>query len=202
MTPRRIFQTTLLHPLRPDYSVAALFACADFSEHADIGAVLAAFGIEPISGGSISEAELKRVVAYLLSDSDDVFEMTDSAFRQFVNRTDIATEFLDRVINEKGLIVEEERTEQRSLAALLNNSFGAALGQYAIPDPSLFHDTSGLTKITLLNVNLPYGILLCGSARGLGRALHFGLYGKIHTWLMSQKARPKPQPAVLAEADA
>ncbi|MEE8188168.1 MAG: hypothetical protein V3T80_03065 [Kiloniellales bacterium] len=200
MTLRRIFQTTLLHPLRPNYSVAVLFVCANFSEHANIDAALAAFGIEPISGGSISEAELKRIVAYLLSDNSDVFEMTDSAFRQFVNRTDISTEFLDRVLNEKELIIEEEQTEQKSLTALLNNSFGAALGQYAIPDRSVFHDSSGLPKITLLNVNLPYGILLCGSVRGLDRALHFGLYEKIYTWLMSQKV--KPRTAALAEADA
>lgn len=187
MESRQIFQTTLIHPLRPEYSVAALFVCANFSEHSDIDTVLEAFGIESISGGSISEPELKRIMAYILSDAADIFDMNDAAFRTFANGSDISIEFLDKALYENSFIIEEERPERRGLNSLLLNSFGASVGQYAVPEHARLHDTSGQPKITLLNVNLPYGVMLCGSSRGIDRALHYGLHAKICAWLTSPK---------------
>ncbi len=188
---RLIFQTTLVHPLRPEFSVSGLFACAKFSEHTKIDTVLEALAIEPMSGGSISEPELKRIVAYILSDSHDVFEMNDRALGSFVNRSDIGTEFLDRSLNEKHLIVDGERPEREALFTLVNNSFGAALGVYSVPEEVQFRDTSGPPKIALLNLNLPHGVLIFGAKRGVDRALRFGLYEKICAWLTHQGAKAR-----------
>ena len=198
MEPQRILQATLVHPLRPEFSVSGLFVRAQFFGHTKIDTVLAALDIEPISGGSISEPELKRVVAYILSDSHDVFDMNDTALGSFVNRSEIGTEFLDRSLYEKHLIVDGERPQREALFTLVNNSFGATLGVYSVPEEVRFRDTSGPPKITLLSLSLPHGVLIFGAMRGVDRALRFGLYEKICAWLTHRGA--KARTAALADA--
>ena len=49
-----------------------------------------------------------------------------------------------------------------------------------LSDHDRLHDRSGRHQIELLVLLLPDGLLVCGSQRGLDRALHFGLQGRIN----------------------
>ncbi len=180
MEPRRILQTTLVHPMRPEFSVTALFVGAAFSKNTDVDGVNAALGIEPVSGGSISEAELKRVLASILTDNFAVFDMAERAFTIYVNEADIDMDFLDLAVHRDYIVVDRGSPRSETLAALSKSAFGATLGLFSVPDRVQFHDVTGSPKIELLTLVMPYGILACGSQRGIGRALSFGLYERLH----------------------
>ncbi len=180
MEPRRLLQTTLVHPLRPEFSVSALFAGAAFSKDTDVDGINAALGIEPISGGTISEAELKRVLVCIFSENFAVFDMDERAFRAFVGETGVDMEFLERATHQDFIVVERGAPQWASLAGLVNDALGATLGFFPVPERSRFHDVTGSPNIELLTIVVPYGVLACGSQRGLGRALNFGLYERLH----------------------
>ena len=165
MEPRRILQTTLVHPLRPEFSVSALFAGAVFSKDTDVDGIDAALGIAPISSGTISEAELKRILVCIFSENFAVFDMG---------------EFLERAIHRDFIVVERGALQSASLAGLLNDALGATLGFFPVPERARLHDVAGAPNIELLTIVVPYGVLACGSQRGLGRALNFGLYERLH----------------------
>ncbi len=169
LEPRRILQTTLVHPLRPEFSVSALFVGAVFSKNTDVDGIDAALGIEPISGGTISETELKRILVCIFSENFAVFDM----------------EFLERAIHRGFVVVERGAPQSASLAGLLNDALGATLGFFPIPERARLHDLTGSPNIELLTIVVPYGVLACGSQRGLGRALNFGLYERLHRSLTS-----------------
>ncbi len=143
-------------------------------------------GIEPLSSGEISEDELRRVLACILTGSLEVFDMNPRAFRVFVNESGIGEGFLDHALAAAHLVVERgQRGGQVGLAAqtlggLLGEGLGAALGLYALSDHDRLHDVSGRHQIELLVLLLPDGLLVCGSQRGLDRALHFGLQERIN----------------------
>ncbi len=183
LEPRRILQTTLVHPLRPEFSVSALFVGAVFSKNTDVDGIDAALGIEPISGGTISEAELKRVLVCIFSENFAVFDMDERAFGAFVGETDIDMEFLERAIHRDFIAIERGAPQSASLAGLLNDALGATLGFFPVPERARFHDFTGSPNIELLTIVVPYGVLACGSQRGLGRALNFGLYERLHSSL-------------------
>ncbi len=180
LEPRRLLQTTLVHPLRPEFSVSALFVGAVFSKDTDIDGIDAALGIAPISSGTISEAELKRILVCIFSENFAVFDMGERAFGAFVGETDIDMEFLDQVIHRDFIVVERGALQSASLAGLLNDAVGATLGFFPVPERARHHDISGSPNIELLTIVVPYGVLACGSQRGLGRALNFGLYERLH----------------------
>ncbi len=180
MEPRRILQTTLVHPLRPEFSVSALFVGAVFSKDTDVDGIDAALGIAAISSGSISEAELKRVLVCIFSENFAVFDMDERAFGAFVGETDIDMEFLERAIHRDFIVIERAVPQSARLAGLLNDALGATLGVFPVPERARFHDVTGSPNIGLLTIVVPYGVPACGSQRGLGRALNFGLYGRLH----------------------
>jgi hypothetical protein len=194
MELRRLVQTTLVHPLRPEYSVATLFVPADLPEGIALDALSRSLGIEPISGGAISEAELSRVLVCLLSGSFEVFDMAEQAFRHYVNKSDITTEFLDEVQNKAHVLFEREHAVRDSLSAVLGRSFGASLGTYSVPARAALHDTSGAPHVELLSLIGSSGVLICGSVLGLDRALHFGLYERIYQGLLAPGAGPGAAP--------
>ena len=186
MEVRRIFQTTLVHPIRPEFSVAALFLGAEFPAGTGVEAVSRTLGIEPLSSGDISGDELRRVLACILTGSLEVFDMNPRAFRVFVNQSGISEAFLDHVLAAARLVVERSQEgaqvglATQTLSGLHSEGLGAALGLYALSDHDRLHDVSGRHQIELLVLLLPDGLLVCGSQRGLDRALHFGLQGRIN----------------------
>lgn len=190
MEPRRIFQTTLVHQLKPEFSLSALFVAAALPPDTNIEGLTAALGMDILSGGSISEAELKRVLTCILSGNFDVFDMNDRAFRTFVNQVDIGHDYLDRVIHKDYVVIEKGSPASETLFGLLNDSFGAALGLFTLSERARVHDLTGFHKIELLSLIMPYGFLLCGSMRGISRALHFGLYDRIYQTLMHRRFAP------------
>ncbi len=68
----------------------------------------------------------------------------------------------------------------QTLEGLLADSLAAVFGLYRLAERDRLHDVSGRHEIELLFLVLPEGLLLVGSQRGLDRALHFGLYERIH----------------------
>ncbi len=198
MEARRIFQTTLVHSLRPEFSVAALFLNAEIPAGAGIEtraeAVCRSLGIEPLSGGEISSNELRRVLACLLTGSLEVFDMNPRAFHTYVNESGIDQGFLEHVLTAARLVIARGappggppvgRGAAHTLAAqtldgLLADSLAAVFGLYRLPERDRLHDVSGRHAIELLFLVLPEGLLLAGSQLGLDRALHFGLYERIH----------------------
>ncbi len=192
MKLQRILQTTLVHPLRAEFSATALFVPSDFSENVDIAALLRALGMESLSGGSISESELKRIIACTLRNTLEVFDMDDKEFTLFVNTSDIHTEFLENMIYNKSILVERFRPEAESCIALLNNSYAAALGLYSAPGPKQIGGTSDSRKFPFLVLVMPYGILICGNTRGIYGALHLGLYEGIYTSFLGESFEPTP----------
>jgi len=193
MEARRIFQTTLVHPIRPEFSVAALFldAAIPAGAGADTGAraeaLCQSLGIEPLSGGEISHDELRRVLVCVLTGSLEVFDMNPRAFHVHVNESGIDAAFLEHALTDARLVVTRGRIQggQGSLAAqtldgLHADSLAAVFGLYRLPERDRLHDISGRHAIELLFLILPEGLLLAGSQRGLDRALHFGLYERLH----------------------
>ena len=67
MEAQRIFQTTLVHALRPEFSVAALFLNAELPAGTSAELLCRSLGIEPLSGGEISHDEFRRVLACRLN---------------------------------------------------------------------------------------------------------------------------------------
>ncbi len=56
----------------------------------------------------------------------------------------------------------------------------AVFGLYRLPERDRLHNLGGRHAIEILFLILPEGLLLAGSQRGLDRALHFGLYERLH----------------------
>jgi hypothetical protein len=196
MEARRIFQTTVVHALRPEFSVAALFVGAEFPAEGGAEAVCGALGIEPLSGGEISSGELRRVLACVLTGSLEVFDMNPRAFQFYVNQSGIEEGFLDHVLSAARLVVARGggppgaqssgpggpggALAAQTLDGLLADSLAAGLGFYGLGERDRLHDVSGRQAIELMFLILPEGLLLAGSQRGLDRALHFGLYERLH----------------------
>ncbi len=186
MEARRIFQTTLVHSLRPEFSVAALFLDARIPAEAGAEDVCGRLGIEPLSGGEISHDELRRVLACLLTSSLEVFDMNPRAFHTYVNASGIDEGFLEHALTAARLVVARggpgaaQTLAAQTLEGLLSDSLAAVFGLYRLPERDRLHDVSGRHAIELLFLILPEGLLLAGSQRGLDRALHFGLYERIH----------------------
>lgn len=210
MEARRIFQTTVVHALRPELSVAALFLNAEFPAGAGAEGVCRSLGIEPLSGGEISHDELRRVLACLLTGSLEVFDMNPRAFQFYVNQSGIEESFLEHVLTTARLVVAREGLHggqagggtpsalaapalaARPLDGLLADSLAAGFGFYALGERDRLHDTSGRHMIELLFLILPEGLLLAGSQRGLDRALHFGLYERLHQAFIAPKMPGSP----------
>ncbi len=200
MEARRIFQTTLVHPLRPEFSVAALFLNAELpaasgtaaGAAAGAEALCLALGIEPLSGGEISHDELRRVLVCLLTGNLEVFDMNPRAFHAHINASGIDDGFLEHALAAARLVVtrggfqgaaQTQATQTlaaQTLDGLLADSLAAVFGLYQMPERDRLHDISGRHQIELLFLILPEGLLLAGSQRGLDRALHFGLYERLH----------------------
>ncbi len=186
MEARRIFQTTLVHSLRPEFSVAALFLDARIPAESGVEDVCGRLGIEPLSGGEISHDELRRVLACVLTGSLEVFDMNPRAFHTYVNASGIDEGFLEHALTAARLVVARgaqggaQTLTAQTLDVLLADSLAAVFGLYRLPERDRLHDVSGRHAIELLFLILPEGLLLAGSQRGLDRALHFGLYERIH----------------------
>ncbi len=198
MEARRIFQTTLVHALRPEFSVAALFLNAELpaasGTAAGAEALCLALGIEPLSGGEISHDELRRVLACLLTGSLEVFDMNPRAFLTYVNRSGIDEGFMSHALTVARLVVTRgaQNLAAQTLAAqtldgLLADSLAAVFGLYRLAEHDRLHDPGGRPAVELLFLVLPEGLLLAGSQPGLDRALHFGLYERLHqTFIAAQ----------------
>ena len=209
MEARRIFQTTLVHPIRPEFSVAALFldaaipAAAGADTEARAEALCRSLGIEPLSGGEISRDELRRVLVCVLTGSLEVFDMNPRAFHVHVNESGIDAGFLEHVLAAARLVVTRGGTQggrqgseaaptlaaqtlaaptlaAQTLDGLHADSLAAVFGLYRLSERDRLHDLGGRHAIELLFLILPEGLLLAGSQHGLDRALHFGLYERLH----------------------
>ncbi len=55
MELRRLIQTTIVHPLRPEFSVATLFVPLRLPEDIVLDDLSRSLGIEPISEGTFTE---------------------------------------------------------------------------------------------------------------------------------------------------
>ena len=203
MDAQRIFQTTLVHSIRPEFSLAALFLSAGIPDQARAEAVCRSLEIEPLSSGEISPDELRRVLACLLCDDLEVFDMNPRAFRIYVNESGIEMSFLEHAQTVAGLVVargkvpgdgrnHDRGSGQPALAAqtldgLLADSLAAGFGLYHLSERDRLHDASGRHTIELLFLFLSEGMLLVGSQHGLDRALHYGLYERLHETFVSPR---------------
>lgn len=191
MEVRRIFQTTLVHPLRSEYSVAALFAGAEIAPGSGMDGLCRGLGIEPLSGGEISSDELRRVVVYLLTGNFETFDMNPRAFLSYINESGIDDRFLAHVLGHARLVTESGARgenpqlgggglQAQTLGSMLAGSQGAEIGLYGLSEHDRLHDLSGRHQIELLVLLLRDGLLICGSQHGLARALHFGLQDRLN----------------------
>ena len=195
MEARRIFQTTLLHPLRPEFSVAAVFTAARAPAGGGMDGLCQSLGIEPLSGGEISPDELRRIVVYLLTGNFEAFDMNPRAFLAYINESGIDDGFLAHVLTTARLVTDSGagRTDPltggalgggglqaQTLGSMLAGALGAELGLFALTEHDRLHDLSGRHHIELLVLLLPSGLLVCGSQHGLARALHFGLQERLN----------------------
>lgn len=195
MEAQRIFQTTLVHPLRPEFSVAAIFAAAQVPAGAGMDGLCRGLGIEPLSGGDISPDELRRIVVYLFTGNFETFDMTPRAFLNYINESGIDDRFLAHVIGSARLVIENGAGREdplpggasgggglqaQTLGGLLASSLGAELGLFGLSERDRLHDLSGRHHIELLVLLLRDGLLITGSQRGLARALHFGLQERLN----------------------
>jgi hypothetical protein len=203
MDARRIFQTTLVHSIRPEFSLASLFLSAGIPDQARAEAVCRSLGIEPLSSGEISSDELRRVLACLLCDNLEVFDMNPRAFRLYVNESGIEMSFLEHAQTVSGLVVargkiggggqdSDRGSGQPALAAqtldgLLADSFAAGFGLYHLSESDRLHEASGRHTIELLFLFLSEGLLLVGSQHGLDSALYYGLYERLHETFVSPR---------------
>ena len=207
MEAQRIFQTTLVHPLRPEFSIAAIFAGAQVPAMGGMDALCQSLGIEPLSGGDISPDELRRIVVYLFTGNFETFDMHPRAFLNYINESGIDDRFLAHVIGSARLVTESGAGREdplargalggapggapggalgggglqaQTLGGLLAASLGAELGLFGLSERDRLHDLSGRHHIELLVLLLRDGLLITGSQRGLARALHFGLQERLN----------------------
>ncbi len=112
MDARRIFQTTLIHSIRSEYALSALFLSADIPDQARAEAICHSLSIEPISGGEITSDELRRVLACLLCDNLEVFDMNPREFRHYVNESGIEMSFLEHAQTTACLVVARSKAQE------------------------------------------------------------------------------------------
>ena len=112
MDARRIFQTTLIHSIRPEYALSALYLSADIPDQARAEAICQSLSIEPISGGEITSDELRRVLACLLCDNLEVFDMNPREFRHYVNESGIEMSFLEHAQTTACLVVARSKAQE------------------------------------------------------------------------------------------
>ena len=183
--------------------MGTLFLSAGIPDQDRTEAVCRSLGIEPLSGGEISSDELRRVLACLLCDNLEVFDMNPRAFRIYVNESGIEMSFLAHAQTVAGLVVARSKARgggqandrgsgQPALAAqtldgLLADSFVAGFGLYHLSERDRLHDASGRHTIELLFLFLSEGLLLVGSQLGLDRALYYGLYERLHETFVSPR---------------
>ena len=128
MEAPQIFQTTLVHSLRPELSVAALFIHTEFPSGTGVEAVCQALGIEPLSGGDISRDELRRALVSVLTDSLEVFDMNQRAFHAYVNESGVDDGFLEHAITAARLVVTRGKDQGGGLPGVTTQTakgFGA-----------------------------------------------------------------------------
>ena len=203
MDARRIFQTTLVHSIRPEFSLASLFLSAGIPDQARAEAVCRSLGIEPLSSGEISSDELRRVLACLLCDNLEVFDMNPRAFRLYVNESGIEMSFLEHAQTVAGLVVARGKVREsgqdndhgsgqpalaaQTLDGLLADSLAAGFGLYHLAESDRLHEASGRHTIELLFLFLSEGLLLVGSQHGLDSALYYGLFERLHETFVSPR---------------
>ena len=112
MDARRIFQTTLVHSIRPEYALSALYLSADIPDQARAEVICHSLSIEPISSGEISSDELRRVLACLLCDNLEVFDMNPREFRHYVNESGIEMSFLEHAQTTACLVVARSKAQE------------------------------------------------------------------------------------------
>jgi len=135
MDARRIFQTTLVHSIKPEFSLAALFLSAEVPDQARAEAVCRSLGIEPLSSGEISSDELQRVLACLLCDNLEVFDMNPRAFRLYVNESGIEMSFLEHAQTTACLVVARSKAQESDQESGQENDPGSGQGDSQGDEP-------------------------------------------------------------------
>lgn len=180
MHSRKIHQTTLVHLLRPEFSFSSVFVGTVDPAPRDITAVMAALGIESISGGDISRDELRKVIVYMLSENIEVFDFADPVLLRYVNELGIMREFLDEIMTANSLVVDGANPRALSVTELLDNAIGAELGTLALVDLASPEAPREAERATLLVMLGRSGIVICGGERAVFKAMAHGLYDRIH----------------------
>jgi len=182
---RKIHQTTLVHLLRPEFSFSSVFIGTATPAPLNINAVMAALGIESISGGDISRDELRKVIVYMLSDNLEVFDFADRVLLRYVNELGIMQEFLDEIMMTRCLIVDGLNPRTLSATELLDGSIGAELGTLPLVGQSSTEVGSEAERASLLVMLGTSGIVICGGERAVFKAMAHGLYDRIHQSMVS-----------------
>lgn len=184
MRLQRIVHTTLAHPMRPEFSFSALAVDVRLPLDPDIDRILEALKIEPISGGSISEFELKQVVAFLLCDDPEIFEFAPKVLLRYVNDIGVQSAFLDEVILEPHIAPASEDAEARALLDLVRQARAAEVGVFTVPETA----TSAAAAVGVLILVVSGGLIACGASRGILGALDHGLFDGVSAMLMGSGA--------------
>jgi len=180
MHSRKIHQTTVVHLLRPEFSFSSVFIGTADPARQNIAAIMAALGIESLSGGDISRDELRKVIVYMLSDNLEVFDFADPILLRYVNELGIMQEFLDEIMTTNCLMIDGENPRALSVTELLDGSIGAELGTLALTSRSSIEDEPEAERATLLVMLGRSGIVICGGERAVFKAMAHGLYDRIH----------------------
>lgn len=186
MNPRRITQTTVVHPLRSEFSFSIVVAPIASADEVAGEQALRELGLEPISEGAISESELLRVLACTLTGELQIFEMADREFRLYANEIGVEYEFLTKASSEPGLGLDAVNPlnpvgsagpPRTALKDILAFSPRANLCLYNGPVSD--HLMSRPESAPVLALHTQDLLILCGNAVILWRALDHGLYARL-----------------------
>lgn len=171
----RFIQSTLRHPLQPAFSFSVLSVTADLRANGDVDSVMRSLSLEPLSEGTISEQELRQMIACLLEGDMKVFEFSPAELARYVNEIGIHAEFVDEIMGKPHVLVDRDHPAAFDLWSVLAASQGAALGLFQVPETGIALGRD----IPLLVVYLASGLIICGSTYGLNKALDYGLYDSL-----------------------
>jgi hypothetical protein len=181
--PIRIIQTTLAHPVVTEAAVSAVFVRTPNAY--EIAQVLQELQILPRSTGTpndvVDRARLPGVVASWI---DKVaFDSVGAAANPLMGGADIGTYFTQLLYDSEWIVIEQSPPDLASLAELLKQGTGVALGAY-----------TGLAVGSgpLLLLTVPLGIIIVATAAGIGSALEAGLRARLLALVAGHKKSRTP----------
>lgn len=122
---------------------------------------------------------LTNIIDLPLSSAIDVSWMVNAFFAGDYANTD--TDLIAYVLDNNAIIIEQSPPELTSLTSFLQKSTGVAIGAYVGVAAA-----TALGNPLLMFITVPFGMLIVGTAAGVGSALELGLRDRVLTLLKVQ----------------